>query len=273
MKNIANYLVLLLVVIFLAPFTFAATRKVEGYRCIRLQGHPVWISKEFIAKDPELLKKVIQAVSSDLKMLDTSMPPAAREAIRTTALWLELETEPFGTVSGKGAVYHPSRQWLKDHGKEPAMVKGIQICSARNYLQWRQDKVGMTVLHELSHAFYHLLENDRYGVKAAFEVAKRKGIYNQVGYMHSDEITGKLYRAYAMNNAHEYFAELSESYFGCNDYFPYNRQQLQRHDPLGYDVIHKIWNVPAKYIRQQKEDQTVRQSEEAFNFSNPFNAN
>jgi hypothetical protein len=238
--------------------------QVEGYRCIKVEGHLLWFNKDFMAKEPELLNKTIAAVIADLKQLNELLPAASREAVKPTAIWLELETEPFGTVSGKGAVYHPSAQWLAEHGKKTEMAKGVQICSAKNYLQLRNEKVGMTIVHEMAHAYYHILEKDRLDVKAAYEVAKRKGLYDYVGYMGSENTTHEVYKAYAITNAHEYFAELSEAYFGCNDYYPYNREQLKEHDPIGYNVIHRIWHLPEQYIQQQIDQQTQVESEEAF---------
>jgi hypothetical protein len=246
MKTTAKYLVLLLILLSMNLQLFAAS-KVRGYQPTTIDGHPVWVSEELIGKEPQLLKEVLATLRKDLEQLDCDMPAPAREAIRSTAIWLELETVAFGIVSGKGAVYHPSKSWLIEHGKEPAMVNGIQMCSAKNYLKWRNGKVGMTVLHELAHAYYHVLDGDKSQVKAAYKLAKRKGIYNNVSYMNS--IT--KYKAYAMGNEHEYFAELSEAYFGCNDYFPYNRQQLKQHDPAGYEMVHKIWNLPANRMKKR----------------------
>ena len=41
----------------------------------------------------------------------------------------------------------------------------------------------------------------------------------------------------------EYFAELSEAYWGRNDYFPYTRQELKTYDPTGFAVLEQIWKV------------------------------
>lgn len=264
--NIKALLITLLLILFVASplLTAEPVPQVEGYRCIKAQGHLIWFNKEFLAQRPQLLNETIGAVIADLKHMNSLFPAPARKAVKPTAIWLELETEPFGTVSGKGAVYHPSERWLIEHDKMPEMAKGVQICSARNFLQVRNEKAGMTIVHEMAHAYYHILEKDRPDVKAAYEVAKRKGLYDQIGYMGSENTTGQLYKAYAMTNAHEYFAELSEAYFGCNDYFPYNRQQLAEHDPLGYSVIHRIWHLPEEYITQQLRQQTQNQSENAF---------
>ena len=50
-------------------------------------------------------------------------------------------------------------------------------------------------------------------------------------------------RAYAMNNVAEYFAELSEAYFGLNDYHPFTRGQLEAHDPEGLRAVAEAWAV------------------------------
>ena len=39
----------------------------------------------------------------------------------------------------------------------------------------------------------------------------------------------------------EYFAELSESYFGTNDFYPFIRAELKVHDPRGFEVLKAAW--------------------------------
>ena len=60
--------------------------------------------------------------------------------------------------------------------------------------------------------------------------------YESVLYYH-----GKPGKAYALNNEKEYFAELTEAYFGTNDMFPFVRAEIKTHDPLMYETLKKIW--------------------------------
>jgi hypothetical protein len=39
----------------------------------------------------------------------------------------------------------------------------------------------------------------------------------------------------------EYWAELSESYIGTNDFYPFVRSELKRHDPKAYELLEKYW--------------------------------
>ena len=97
----------------------------------------------------------------------------------------------------------------------------------------------MVVLHELSHAFHdQVLGFDDKRVKKAFEQAKMLKLYDKV-----QHVGGKVGRAYAMTNEREYFAELTEAYFGRNDFYPFTREELRQHDPIGYKMIEKAWGL------------------------------
>ena len=39
----------------------------------------------------------------------------------------------------------------------------------------------------------------------------------------------------------EFFAELTEAYFGLNDYFPFKKSDLEQYDSVGYSMIEKVW--------------------------------
>ena len=44
-----------------------------------------------------------------------------------------------------------------------------------------------------------------------------------------------------MNNKKEYFAELSEAYFGYNDHEPLERNALKNFDPIGFKMVQTVW--------------------------------
>ena len=48
--------------------------------------------------------------------------------------------------------------------------------------------------------------------------------------------------AYAKNDAREYFCEITEAWFGANDFYPFNREQLKQHDPMGWQLMHLVWD-------------------------------
>ena len=45
----------------------------------------------------------------------------------------------------------------------------------------------------------------------------------------------------------ETFAEMSEAYFGMNDFFPFNRAELKREEPALHGLLRDIWGpLPAE---------------------------
>ncbi len=96
------------------------------------------------------------------------------------------------------------------------------------------------LLHEFAHAYHHrVLGVDHPLVRTAYERAKEKGLYEQVAY-----VQGGQRRAYALTNPQEYFAELTEAYFGRNDFYPFDRHQLCEYDSDGYALMETVWGKP-----------------------------
>ena len=103
---------------------------------------------------------------------------------------------------------------------------------------WTRDQPWM-VLHELAHGYHHkALGYDHAGVRKAYEAAKASGSYDTV--LH---INGQPRRHYALNNDQEYFAEATEAYFGTNDFFPFVRAELKKHDPEMFRVLAEAWGA------------------------------
>ena len=59
-------------------------------------------------------------------------------------------------------------------------------------------------------------------------------------------VHGGKRKAYAATNYKEYFAELTEAYFGKNDFFPFNRVDLKKYDPTGYQLMQDVWGQPSE---------------------------
>ena len=74
---------------------------------------------------------------------------------------------------------------------------------------------------------------------SAYNIAIRSSLYRKVPRNRGN----KLWDAYAITNKSEYFAELSEAYFGENDFYPFERQDLEKYDLLGYKAIEKAWKL------------------------------
>ena len=85
-------------------------------------------------------------------------------------------------------------------------------------------------LPELAHAYHHQFLGggfDHEELRVAFEQATSSASYDRV--LH---INGREQRAYALTNPIEYFAEGTEAFFGTDDFYPFVRAELERHDQV-----------------------------------------
>ena len=177
------------------------------------------------------LEETVDGKDARLLEVTRTVPAKALAALREVELWMDVDYEGV-----PGGVYHPSRRWLVDHGYDPALARCIQFGNARNFLSWSFSQPSM-VLHELAHAYHHqVLGYDEPTLLAAYERAEASGDYDEVL-----RYGGARERAYAMNNVQEYFAELTEAYFGTNDFHPFVKPELRVHDPEGFAAVESLW--------------------------------
>jgi len=51
-----------------------------------------------------------------------------------------------------------------------------------------------------------------------------------------------LVKHYALTDQKEFFAEMTEAFFGSNDFYPFNRAELKQLDPSFNRLLEEIWN-------------------------------
>lgn len=205
----------------------------SDYTKSTVQGFTVYTNNRLPAEKPDLAAKVAELLAAKLLEINRTVPPKALERLHHVAIWVELDDPKF-----PGGCYHPSREWLLENGFNPDKAKCIELGNAANFLTWSLDQPSM-VLHEMAHAYHdQVLGYDNPDIKAAYKHALATGLYQSVLYCR-----GGKKRAYALTNDQEYFAELSEAYFGVNDFYPFVRAEVQEYDPVMYKVLGKVWGV------------------------------
>lgn len=197
--------------------------------------------------EPEVLKsglpwrRVRAAILADLERIVEVVPPSALERLRTTPIAVTRHTVPRREWEGSSAAcLHVSPAWLEAHGYDAARAGVVEILHMDRFLLWRAEQP-MMLLHELAHA-YHLGMEGGYAepnILRAYRSAMDAGLYEAVPYILAAPHERR--RAYAATNAQEYFAELTEAYFGRNDYYPFTREQLRAHDPQGLAAVERAW--------------------------------
>jgi hypothetical protein len=207
----------------------------EQYETRQVEGWTVLVNRDFLRQRRALADRTLTLLQYQLYQIVRRVPAEAVKKLRKVRIWVE-ENEP----NTPCMAYHPNVDWLKAHGVKPEKQKCIEVANARNFLDWTLEQPWM-VLHELSHAYHHQFLNDGFSnprVKAAYDRAMKSKIYQKVL-----RINGREEKAYAATNPMEYFAEATEAFFGTNDFYPFVRSELKRHDSVAYDLLTKVWGV------------------------------
>jgi hypothetical protein len=219
-----------------------AKAKAEGERELcELAGWSIRISKALQISHREATERALILLKAQLDEIVRVVPAPAVVELKKVPIYLSPE---YPGVRPK-AEYHPGAGWLREHGRDPAMEKAVEITSVLTF-DASVKRMPMVVLHELAHAYQdRVLGFDHVAIVAAYERAIAGGQYDRVerqdaeGHKHMD-------RAYALTNPQEYFAESTEAFFGRNDFFPYTRDQLKEHDPEMFALLEKVWNRTAE---------------------------
>lgn len=175
--------------------------------------------------------ETLELLADHLYRVSRAVPEQALARLREVPIWLE-----YAHPRHPCMCYHPSADWLRENGMNPAKAGAVELANCRNFLDWTHDQPWM-VLHELAHAYHdRTLGFDHAAVRAEFDRAKRDGIYESVL-----RIGGSRERSYALTNPQEYFAEASEAFFGTNDFYPFTRAELAEYDPGMFRLLEELW--------------------------------
>jgi hypothetical protein len=86
-----------------------------------------------------------------------------------------------------------------------------------------------------------LSEEDTKEIKSAWQKAVKSNRYDSIL-----RFDGKHVRHPALNSELEFFAEMTESYYGVNDHYPFLQFETKQHDPETCKLLAKLWGGKAK---------------------------
>ncbi|MEM7145218.1 MAG: sulfatase-like hydrolase/transferase [Verrucomicrobiota bacterium] len=209
------------------------------YHRQNLKGWTIHINESLRNEDPEIVDRALDILGTQLGRVAKVVPPETLAVLRTVPLWLN----PPPLNQRPSAEYHPEKNWLIRHHRNPDMAKAIEFTNA-SILPFENQRMPFLVLHELAHAYHdQVLGFNQPDIVRAFNQAKLEGNYDKVQRRTGQEET--IEKAYAISNHKEYFAEASEAYFGENDFFPFNREELKQHDRTIHDLLETLWTPPS----------------------------
>ena len=185
------------------------------------------------APHDELRTRALKFLEARLVEIQAVVPADKVEELKKVTIVLDLNCGKLQAMQ-----YHPSAGWLKVNGYPAELAKCVHIPQAADLPTRRNINEQLwVILHELAHAYHdQVLDFDEPAIVAAFEKFKASG--------HGDAAllyNGQRVKHYALTNHKEFFAEMTESFFGVNDFYPFNRAELQETEPELFALLSRIW--------------------------------
>jgi dipeptidyl aminopeptidase/acylaminoacyl peptidase len=202
----------------------------RGYQRTQMSGYRVFINNAVLAHAKEAAELRV-SLAEQLAAVAKNLRPDIAEATRRAAIWVEWKSWP--ADNPMSFQRSSQRQFLAEHAHDPAKANAVEVSDLKGFIsRWKSGRDVM-VLHELAHWYHHnVLGNDNPKLLAAYSAAKKSGHYEGI----SD---------YTISDEKEYFAVLSDAWFGCGYIYPHTRDDLRSFDPAGFELVDGVWRGSA----------------------------
>lgn len=200
-----------------------------------IQGWTVAVDRALIEGSAKAFgDEAILVLRAKLHDIATVVPSGPLAKLRRVRIVLDRD---YPTL--KRMQYHPSADWLRQHGHDvKALARCVHIPQSADLAgRFAVHQQPWAVLHELAHAYHdQVLGYDDPKIRTAYEAFKAS--FSPKEALH---ISGRRREHYALTNPMEFFAEMSEAYFGTNDFAPFVRAELKRDLPDVYALMESVW--------------------------------
>ena len=205
-----------------------------------IEGWTVHINNALWRNEKAATETALTLLQKQLAEIVHAVPAPAVAKLREVPLWFSPE---YPDVKPR-AEYHPGAGWLRANGRNPAMAKGVEFTDVRDF-EKEMNRMPNFTLHELAHGYHDRVlvgGFDNAEIKAAYDREKASKTYDKVERRFGNGRPNTKDKAYAMTSPMEYFAETTEAFFSRNDFFPFTREELEKHDPEMFKLLLRLWD-------------------------------
>jgi hypothetical protein len=224
-----------IVALLAAPTVAAAKQPLPtAHTTCKIEGWNVRVDDRLLkGEDSALGARVLKLLEARLVAISVVVPDKSLAKLRTITIQLDLNYGDLRTMQ-----YHPDAGWLKEHGYSEQLAKCVHIPDVNDLLE----PAGIhsqpwVLLHELAHGFHdQIVGFDEPRVNAAWEKFRGSGKYKSVL-----SASGTIHEHYGLTDHKEFFAEMTEAYFGSNDFYPFVAGELKQAEPEIFLLLADIW--------------------------------
>lgn len=206
--------------------TAHTTRDIEGWN--------VRVDDRLLRGDGAALgERALKLLTARLVAITIVVPEKSLAKLRAVTIELDFN---YGDL--KAMQYHPDAGWLKQHGYSEALAKCAHIPDAEMFLSpFENHRMPWVVLHELAHGFH----DQTIGFEDSRVIAVWKKFRDGGKYKSVLTSPGHMREHYGLTNQKEFFAEMTEAYFGSNDFYPFVTGELKQAEPETFALLAEIW--------------------------------
>ena len=200
-----------------------------------IEGFRVRVDEQLLpgGADDETGRAALAFLAAKLADVRIVVPTDKLERLRQVTIVLDASCGDLRAMQ-----YHPSGDWLEAHGYPRDLEKCVHLPRAADVATRRNvNEQPWVVLHELAHAYHdQVLGFDEPRILAAWEAFKADGRGQSTLLF-----DGSRTKHYGLTDHKEFFAEMTEAYFGSNDFHPFNRAELKTDHPAIFTLLADIW--------------------------------
>ena len=226
-----------LLLIALTPFAAFAEEKPllpTAHTPRNIEGWNVRVDDRLLSGDGAGVgERALKLLTARLVAIAIVVPEPALAKLR--AITIQLDSD-YGDL--RVMQYHPSAGWLKGNGYSETLAKCAHIPDAEQFLSpFENHRMPWVVLHELAHGFH----DQTIGFEDARVIAVWKKFRDSGKYQSVLTSPGQMREHYGLTNQKEFFAEMTEAYFGSNDFYPFVTGELKQAEPETFALLAEIW--------------------------------
>jgi len=218
--------------------TAHTTRSIEGWN--------VRVDDRLLHGDGAAVgERALRLLGARLTAITIVVPEMSLAKLRAITIELDLN---YGDL--RAMQYHPDAGWLKENGYSEKLAKCVHIPEVEDFLSPEENlRMPWVVLHELAHGYHdQAIGFDDARVAAAWKRFCGGGKYKSVL-----TTSGKMHEHYGLTDEKEFFAEMTECYFGSNDFYPFVAGELKQAEPEIFALMAEIWGPLPGFARANSE--------------------
>jgi len=208
----------------------------EDYEVRRVEGWTVYVH-------PALVKRkaygdaVCRLLQHKLHLVTRYLPETALPKLRQVPIWLE-ENNPGAAY----VTYHAASKDGPSTDSGPKKSGAIEIGNAEAFVRW-QGLQPYAILNQLARAYHDRFLSD--AERKQIEQARGRAVEDKK-YDSVLRFDGKHVRHPALAGPSDFFAEMTEAYYGVNDHFPFLQFETAKHDGETCRLLAELWGGKAK---------------------------